>query len=184
MARSIHQSGFLLNWQCLGFKQIKYQLMWNSITKTWDFSFMKIENWNSFMPKMCIQVPWTMLCFYLGIELFFTYLSSHFFVDTWNASLSFLLLHRTPLHTPSPEPAGSALRHDFSWLSSSLYILHLTGRMVNATPRLFDLLLSFSWYPCLQLTLLKAKVSGAQGQRDHGGGAYVPREQTSHALWK
>lgn len=68
MARSIHQSGFLLNWQCLGFKQIKYQLMWNSITKTWDFSFMKIENWNSFMPKMCIQIPWTMLCFYLGIE--------------------------------------------------------------------------------------------------------------------
>lgn len=27
----------------LGFKQIKYQLMWNSFTKTWDFSFMKTE---------------------------------------------------------------------------------------------------------------------------------------------
>ena len=75
---------FFSNWQCLCFKQIKCQLMWNSITKTWDFCFMKTENWNSFMPSMCLQSPWTMLCFYLGVECFpVRPLSSCFLVETW-----------------------------------------------------------------------------------------------------
>lgn len=99
MARSIHQSGFLLNWQCLGFKQIKYQLMWNLITETWDFSFMKTENWNSFMPSMCIQIPWTML-FLFGDRTFFSpYTCLPISSQTHKAHLGFLLLPRTPLLT-------------------------------------------------------------------------------------
>lgn len=43
MARSLYHSDFL-KLTCLGFKQIKYQLMWNLITKTWGFSFMRTEN--------------------------------------------------------------------------------------------------------------------------------------------
>ena len=33
------------------------------------------------MPKMCIQSPWTMLCFYLGIDCQTPF--SHFLVETW-----------------------------------------------------------------------------------------------------
>jgi len=122
MARSIHQSGFLLNWQCLGFKQIKYQLMWNSITKTWDFSFMKIENWNSFMPKMCTQIPWTMLCFYLGIE----HLSFHIPI------FAFLCRHMKCIsRLPAPAQGTTAYRIpracklcSKTWLLRALFTSH------------------------------------------------------------
>ena len=41
---------FFSNWKHLDFKQIKFQLLWNSVTKAWDFYYMKTEEWNYFMP--------------------------------------------------------------------------------------------------------------------------------------
>ena len=45
----------------------------------------------------------------------------------WNASLGFLLVHRTLLHNPLAVPTSPAVGHDFSWCCFSLHILYLMG---------------------------------------------------------
>lgn len=76
---------FFSNWQCLGYKQINYRLMWNLFTNTWDLFFL-YENRIEILVchKCCVYSDSMNCCFYLGVELFFfIHLSSYFFIEPW-----------------------------------------------------------------------------------------------------
>lgn len=123
------------------------------------------------MPKMCIPIPWTMLCFYLGIEHFSFHipilplLCRH--MQCISASCSYVGSHCIP-HPQSPP----ALLWDMispSSLLCSLHVLCLTKRECGKWP-LPHPSVCFCPSPCAPaflLTLLKAEVPGAPGQGDH-----------------
>ena len=78
---------------------------------------------------MCIQSPWTKLCFYLGIECFpVRPRSSHFLVETWYGE-HLLASCKCTGHSCTAHSycLPALLWRDFSWSCSSLHILYLMG---------------------------------------------------------
>lgn len=114
---------------------------------------------------VCIQIPWTVLCFYLRIELFFfIHLPSHFFIEPWYEVHLLASCYHVGCHCrPTPSAYQPCWRTWFLLaLSSPTSHPVFDGSVLSGAPTRLICFFSFYWCVCLLLMLFVWSVRGSE----------------------